>query len=326
MVAIDYDAHQEQYEPDQLLEFADLAEEAGFDMVWSSDHFHPWFHSQGSAGLAWSWLGAATQRVDLPLGTCVTAATGHYHPGLIAQAFATLQILSPNRIVLGLSTGEAMNETPLGFDWPEYGIRRRRLEEALEIITKLWEEDDFVSYDGGRFQLDEARLYSKPDTPPDIFIAANGPGTASLAGQYADGFITVVKGEEYTERLYPAVRRHAADAVRDPDEIETMLLVTASYDPDYEKAYEATKPWWSTTQNVFDRALANPKNIEAEGEKATRAQVEEKFLIADSPETIAAEIERYAEMGYDRIAFGNTSPDPEAFFELMQNEVIPATP
>ncbi len=324
MVAIDYDAHQEQYEPDELLRYAELAEDAGFDFIWTSDHFHPWFHSQGSSGFAWSWLGALSERVDLPMGTCVTPTTGHYHPGIIAQAFATLQVMHDERVVLGVSTGEAMNEKPLGFPWPEYGERRQRLEESLEIFRLLWESDDFVDYDGEHFQLDEAKLYTKPDEPPEIHVAANGPSTASLAGEYCDGFITVIKDEEYSERMYPAVRRYADDAGRDPDAIETTLLVTASYDPDYQKAFEATEPWWAATQDVFDRGLANPKEIEAVGDDATREEVEHKFLIADSPTEIAATLEEYAELGFDRITLGNTSPDPELFFEVMGDEVIPS--
>jgi coenzyme F420-dependent glucose-6-phosphate dehydrogenase len=325
MVSIDYMAHQEQYSPSQLLEYAEQAERAGFEFVWTSDHFHPWFHTDAEAGHAWSWMGAASQRVDLPLGTCVTPATGHYHPGVAAQAFATLQEMHDERVVLGLSTGEAMNERPLGYDWPEYPERRDRLEEFLEATTRLWEEE-FVTYDGDRFQLDDANLYTRPETRPEIHVAANGPSTARLAARYADGFITVIKGEEYTDRLYPAVRRYADEEGRDPDAIETTLLVIASYDPDIDSAREATRPWWATTQNVFDRALCDPREIEAEGEKATREQVEEKFLLADDPSVLAEHLERWAEMGFDRIAVANTSPDPERFFEVMGDDVIPSLP
>lgn len=323
MVNIDYMAHQEQYDPNQLLRFSELAVDAGFDRVWTSDHFHPWFHTDGQSGFAWAWLGAACERLACSLGTCVTPTAGHYHPGMIAQAFATLQVLHDGGIVLGVSTGEAMNEVPLGFDWPNYPERRQRLEESLEIIQALWELDGFVDYDGEHYQLDDARLYTKPEEPPELHIAANGPSTAALAGQHCDGFITVKKDDEYTEKLYPAVSREAGNVGRDVDSIETTLLVTASYHQDYEQAFEATKPWWPTTQNVFDRALSNPKEIEAEGGRATDEAVEEKFVIANSPEGIAGQLEEYAELGFDRIAMGNSSPEPEQFFEVMAEEVIP---
>ena len=172
-----------------MLTLVEAAADAGFETTWTSDHFHPWFHTDAESGFAWSWLGAASQRVDIPLGTCVTPATGHYHPGVIAQAFATIQEMHNERVILGLSTGEAMNETPLGFDWPDYAERRDRLKEALDIITGLWEDDDFRSYQGNRFELDEARLYTKPEDTPEIHVAANGPSTAALAGRRCDGWM-----------------------------------------------------------------------------------------------------------------------------------------
>jgi coenzyme F420-dependent glucose-6-phosphate dehydrogenase len=136
--------------------------------------------------------------------------------------------------------------------------------------------------------------------------------------------MTVITGEEFTDRLYPAVQKYAREEGRDPDELETTVLVIVSYDPDYDRAYEATRPWWATTQDVFSQAVADPREIEAMGEAATPEEVEEKFLIADDPATIAAEVERLGEMGFDRVALANTSPDPEALFEVMGAEVIPA--
>jgi len=247
MVSVDYMAHQEQYSPSELLRYAESAERAGYEFVWTSDHFHPWFHTGGEAGFAWSWLGAASQRTDLPIGTYVTPAAQHYHPGRIAQAFATVGELHDDRVVVGLSTGEAMNEKPLGQSWDEYPVRRDRLEETLEIVHDLYEggaaDDEFVSYDGEFFSLDDARLYTMPERRPELHVAANGPSTARLAARHADGFMTVITGEEFTDRLYPAVRRYAREEGRDPDAIETTVLVIASYHPEYERAYEATRPW-----------------------------------------------------------------------------------
>lgn len=324
MVTIDYMAHQEQYSPSQLLDYAKHAERAGFEFVWTSDHFHPWFHTDAEAGFAWSWLGAATSEVDIPIGTYVTPVADHYHPGRIAQAFATIGEMHDTRVVLGLGTGEAMNEKPLGEPWDEYPVRRDRLAETLGIVTKLYDTDEFASYDGEHFDLEEASLYTMPEERPEIHVAANGPSTARLAARFADGFMTVITGEEFTDRLYPAVRRYAKAEGRDPDGIETTGLVIASYDEDYERAFEATRPWWATTQNVFDQAIADPREIEALGEQATEREIEEKFLIADDPSTIVDEVEALAEQGFDRVALGNTSPDPEALFEVVGNEVIPA--
>jgi len=324
MVSVDFMAHQEQYSPSQLLEYAELAEAAGYEFVWTSDHFHPWFHTGGEAGFAWSWLGAASQRTDLPVGTYVTPAAQHYHPGRIAQAFATVGEMHDERVVLGLSTGEAMNEKPLGQSWDDYPVRRDRLEETLEVVLDLYGSEGFVDYDGEFFALDGAHLYTMPETRPEVHVAANGPSTARLAARYADGFMTVITGDEFTERLYPAVRKYAREEGRDPDGFETTVLVIVSYDEDYEAAFEATEPWWATTQDVFDRAIADPREIEQLGEQATREEIEEKFLIADDPATIAAEVEDLAAQGFDRVALANTSPEPERLFEVMGDEVIPS--
>jgi len=324
MVSVDYMAHQEQYSPSELLRFTELAEKAGYEFVWTSDHFHPWFHTDGEAGFAWSWLGAASQRTNLPIGTYVTPAAQHYHPGRIAQAFATIGEMHDERVVLGLSTGEAMNEKPLGQPWDDYPVRRDRLEETLEVVLDLYESEGFVDYDGDFFSLDGANLYTMPESRPEVHVAANGPSTARLAARYADGFMTVITGEEFTERLYPAVRKYAREEGRDPDGFETTVLVIVSYDEDYEAAVDATRPWWATTQDVFDRAIADPREIEQLGKQATREEIEEKFLIADDPATIAAEIEKLADQGFDRIALANTSPEPERLFEVMGKEVIPS--
>ena len=324
MVSVDYMAHQEQYSPSQLLEYTELAEGAGYDFIWTSDHFHPWFHTDGEAGFAWSWLGAVSQRTDLPIGTYVTPAAAHYHPGRIAQAFATIGEIHNERVALGLSTGEAMNEKPLGQPWDDYPVRRDRLEETLEVVLDLYESEGFVDYDGDFFSLDGANLYTMPESRPEVHVAANGPSTARLAARYADGFMTVITGEEFTERLYPAVRKYAREEGRDPDGFETTVLVIVSYDEDYEAAVDATRPWWATTQDVFDRAIADPREIEQLGKQATREEIEEKFLIADDPATIAAEIEKLADQGFDRIALANTSPEPERLFEVMGKEVIPS--
>ena len=324
MVSIDYMAHQEQYSPSELLQYSELAAAAGYEFIWTSDHFHPWFHTDAEAGFAWSWLGAAAERVDIPIGTYVTPSAKHYHPARIAQAFATIGEMHDGRVVLGLSTGEAMNEKPLGESWDSYPDRRDRLEETLEIVRELYERDDFVDYDGEYFGLDDAHLYTMPDQRPEIHVAANGPSTARLAARYGDGFMTVITGEEFTDRLYPAVEKYAREEGRDPDSVETTVLVIVSYNEDYDQAFEATRPWWATTQSVFDRAIADPREIEEMGTQATDEEIEEKFLIADDPTMIAAEIETLAEQGFDRIALANTSPEPERLFEVMGDEVIPS--
>ncbi|MEM2111829.1 MAG: TIGR03557 family F420-dependent LLM class oxidoreductase, partial [Candidatus Bathyarchaeia archaeon] len=179
----------EQYQPDALLQHAILAEQYGFESLWASDHFHPWGHTGAGGGFAWTWIASAAERTKkMEIGTSVTAPILRYHPALVAQAFATLSFMYSNRIFLGLGTGEALNESPLGYTWPSPSQRVEMLEEAIIMIKKLWNEE-FVSFKGKYYRLKKANLYTKPDKPPKIYVAAGGPRVAELAGRMADGII-----------------------------------------------------------------------------------------------------------------------------------------
>ncbi len=188
----------ESYQPEDLVEQAVAAEAAGFDVVLASDHFHPWVDDTSAAGFVWSWLGTVAARTDrVQLGTCVTCPLFHYHPGLVAQMTATADRLSGGRMLLGLGTGEAINERSLGFPFPGYGERHARMEEALEIIRRLLQGEK-LTYQGTYYQTETARLYSPPTRPVPMLMAAGGPKSATLAGQRADGIITSVKQPEDT--------------------------------------------------------------------------------------------------------------------------------
>lgn len=189
MLQFGYKASAEQFGPGPLLEFAVAAERFGFDSVWTSDHFQPWRHTAGHAPNALVWLGAAaiaTRRVTL--GTSVLTPSFRYNPAIVGQAFATLGCLAPGRVILGVGTGESMNEVPVGVDWPEQSERFARLKEAIELISRLFREE-FVTFEGNYFRTKNATIYDRPDRPVPIFVAASGPAAARLAGRLADGFI-----------------------------------------------------------------------------------------------------------------------------------------
>jgi len=196
LVSFGLNVSQEDHDPVELLEQAKRAEDAGFEVAWSSDHFHPYyhespFHKRASCGFAWVWMGAAgVQTRKIKLGTMVTSLLGRYHPAVVAQAFATLDYVFPGRVILGLGAGEAMNVRPLGHEWLEYPERREHLRESLEIIRRLWSEE-FVDYEGKYFKLDTANLYTKPKGKIPIYVGAKGQKTALLAGEFADGVDTV---------------------------------------------------------------------------------------------------------------------------------------
>ena len=203
-----YKASAEQFGPRQLLDFATEAEENGFDSVWISDHFQPWRHTNGHAPFALSWLGAAGERTKrVILGTSVLTPTFRYQPAIVAQAFGTLGALYPGRMILGVGSGESLNEVAVtASEWPSAKERLARLREAVDLIRRLWSED-LVTYEGQYYRTLKATIDDKPDQPVPIYISAGGPVAAKFAGQAGDGFIcTSGKGDElYRDKLLPAL-------------------------------------------------------------------------------------------------------------------------
>src|SRR5512143_854334 len=177
-LTLGYKASAEQFPPRRLLDLAVAAERHGFDSVWTSDHFQPWRHTGGHAPNALVWLGAAavaTTRVTL--GTSVLTPSFRYNPAVVAQAFATLACLAPGRVVLGVGTGESMNEIPTGVEWPDQAGRFARLRESVQLIQRLWRED-FVTFEGEHYRTHDATIYDRPDEPVPVYIAASGPAAA----------------------------------------------------------------------------------------------------------------------------------------------------
>ena len=190
MLRLGYKASAEQFAPAELLRYGVLAEENGFDSVFTSDHFQPWRHDGGHAPFALSWLGALGARTERVLiGTSVLTPTFRYHPAVIAQAFATLGCLFPGRVVLGMGTGESMNEAPLGLVWPEGKVRFARFREAVTLIRKLWTEQR-VTFDGEYYHTDRATIYDVPEQPVPLWLAGSGPAATRYAGRVGDGYIT----------------------------------------------------------------------------------------------------------------------------------------
>jgi G6PDH family F420-dependent oxidoreductase len=186
---IGYFLSAEEYGPRELVEQAAMAEDAGFQSLWISDHFHPWNDKQGQSGFVWSVIGAISQVCSLPVTTAVTCPTVRIHPALVAQAAATSSVLLGGRFTLGVGSGEALNEHVLGDGWPSENTRLEMLEEAVEVIRDLF-GGEFVTRSGKHYSVDHARLYSLPDSPPPIYVSGFGPKSAALAGRVGDGYIT----------------------------------------------------------------------------------------------------------------------------------------
>ena len=246
VLELGYKASAEQFGPTELLRFSRLAEQSGFDSVFISDHFQPWKHHGGHAPFSLAWLGALgalTSRITI--GTSVMTPTFRYHPAVVAQAFATLGVMFPDRIVLGVGTGESLNEVPsTGMAWPDFKERFARLREAITLMRRLWTEER-VTFEGQYYRTQDATIYDRPATPVPIYIAAAGALIAKYAGRMGDGLIcTSGKARElYTETILPKVLEGRGEAGSRVPDYTRMIEVKVSFDTDMKRALEDTRQW-----------------------------------------------------------------------------------
>jgi coenzyme F420-dependent glucose-6-phosphate dehydrogenase len=333
MVRFGWFASLEEFTPRECLEQVTLAEEAGFDTAWVNDHFHPWFDHQpdgssANGGNCWAWLPAALERTDdLTIGTGVSAIIHRYHPANVAHQLATLAELYPDRIFLGLGTGEALNESPLGLPMPEWGECAKRTAEAIRIIRTLF-EGEFVDYDGQFWTIDQANLYTGPDEAPPIYVAGNGTTAARMAGDLGDGFITVFESPgRVQEELFPAVETGIGKSDRNAalDEIDRSIHIHVSYDPDDEEAaLQPCLPWRGALLPVFfSEDVADPRYIQEHGDLVGVEALEDRFVITTDPQDIVDVTETYVDAGFDHIVYQSHSPDQAAFAEVVADEIVP---
>jgi coenzyme F420-dependent glucose-6-phosphate dehydrogenase len=324
-VKLGYKASAEQFGPVELLEYARHAERVGLEIVATSDHFQPWRHHGGHSPAALPWLGAAAVATERAvLGTSVLTPTLRYHPSIIAQAFATLGVMAPGRVFLGVGTGEAMNETPVtGGEFPGRKERRLRLTESIKLIRELWTSER-VDFEGDYYRTSNATIYDKPDEPVPIYIAASGPLAAKLAGRLGDGFITTSgKDPELYDTLLAAVAEGAEGAGRDPAQVKRMIEVKVSYDRDAELAREECS-WWAALALTPEEKEGVEDPIEMERlADAAIDRAPSRFIVSNDPEEIAAGIRRYAELGFDELVLHAPGPDQIRFLDQFADDVLP---
>ena len=320
-----YKASAEQFPPKRLLDLAVAAESAGFDSVWTSDHFQPWRHTDGHAPNALVWLGAAAAATNrVILGTSVLTPSFRYNPAIVAQAFATLGCLAPDRVILGVGTGESMNEVPVGVSWPDQSERFARLRESITLIQRLFREE-FVSFEGDFFRTHNATVYDKPEHPVPIYIAASGPAAARLAGRIGDGFIcTSGKGAElYTETLLPAVAEGAEKAGRDVATIGKMIEMKVSFDPDHAKAMEDTKIWAALAlPGDIKMGVEDPREMERLAVQA-EPYAHKRWLVASDPEEHVEQIATYIGYGFEHLVFHFPTNEQEEAVARYGREILP---
>ena len=326
-IKVGYKASAEQFGPRDLVDYAVRAEQLGLDSVMVSDHFLPWRHNGGHAPFALAWMSAVAERTSrVQVGTSVLTPTFRYNPAVIAQAFATISLLSNGRVILGVGTGEALNEIAVsGMPWPETKERFARLREAVQLMRELWTTDS-VSFDGQYYQTVRARIYDRPEQPVPVYIAAGGPMVARYAGRSGDGFIcTSGKGMElYTDTLLPAVAEGAAAGKRDLDKIDKMIEVKLSYDRDPEQALENTRFWapLSLTQEQ-KHSVDSAEEMERLADELPIEQVARRWIVASDPDDALAQIKPYIDAGLNHLVFHGPGHDQERFLSQFAEDVLP---
>jgi coenzyme F420-dependent glucose-6-phosphate dehydrogenase len=321
-----YKASNEQFPPRELLRYGVLAEEVGFDSVFVSDHLQPWRHDGGHAPFAMSWLGAlgaTTERIVI--GTSVLTPTFRYHPAIVAQAFATLGCLFPDRVVLGMGTGESMNEVPLGIEWPDGKERFARFREAVSLIRRLWSEER-VTFEGEYYRTDKATIYDRPERPVPIYLAGSGPAATRYAGRAGDGYITTSgkAPELYTDTLLPAVREGAEKAGRDIADLDLMIEVKVSFDHDRDAAMAATQFWGALGLSAEQKSgVEDPVEMQRLADELSVEQTAKRFIVSTDPDEHVERIKTYLDLGFNHLVFHAPGPDQEKFLRLYGDEILP---
>lgn len=327
MLKLGYKASAEQFAPGPLLDFSVLAEQVGFDSVFISDHFQPWKHTDGHAPFSMTWLGALgarTQRVVM--GTSVLTPTFRYHPTMVAQAFGTLGAMFPGRVLLGIGTGESLNDVPAtGMVWPEFKERFARMREALSLMRRLWTEQH-VTFEGQYYQTKDATIYDRPDQPVPIYVAAAGALVAKYAGRQADGFIcTSGKASElYTETLLPNVQEGLKASGRDPARYDMMIEVKVSFDPDHDRALADTKHWGALALSPEEKmSVHDPREMERLADALPVERTAKRWIVSTDPEEHVEKIAYYHGLGFNHLVFHAPGPDQPRFLKLYGERVLP---
>lgn len=315
MFHLGYALSSEEHPPNRLVQAARQAEEIGFSFLLISDHYHPWLPSQGHSPFVWSVLGGIAQATHtLQVGTGVTCPILRIHPAILAQAAATTAAMMPGRFFLGVGTGEYLNEHILGDPWPPADERQSRLIEAIDIMRELWEGDE-LTYDGIFYTVNHARLYTLPETPPPIYMAASGRESAELAGELADGLISTHPGPELVEAF-----QESADA-----EKPRYGQIKVCWAPTVREARETMQQWWpiSGLSGRLHTDLPTPEHFEDVVNLMEEPKIPKDAVLGPQPEPYLEAFQTLVTSGYTHIYLHQVGPDQSGFLNFFQSKLKP---
>ena len=303
----------EEYTPAQLIEQAKAAEEAGFQSLWISDHFHPWNDEQGQSPFVWSIIGALSQVVSIPVTTAVTCPIMRIHPTITAQAAATSAVLHDGRFVLGVGTGEALNEHINGDRWPFADERLEMLEEAIEVMRELW-KGDFVTHRGRHYQVDQARIYTRPAEPPAVYVSAFGPKAVELAARVGDGYVSTMPDGDLVRKF----RELGGGDKPVQGGFKGCWAPTEA-----EGVREAHRLWPNSgVPGELSQVLPSPRHFEQASQLVTEDMVRDAIVCGPDPAGHAAQLQAFEKAGFDEVYIANMGSHYTELIDLYRREFL----
>jgi coenzyme F420-dependent glucose-6-phosphate dehydrogenase len=323
MAQIGYAAMLEQFHPRDLIAFCEKAEASGFSGVMAADHVQPWVPQQGQAAHVWSFMTAAAEHTRGDVGPGVTCPSFRTHPAIIAQAAATMTAMYPGRFWLGLGSGEALNEHLVAGYWPEVAERISRMFESIEIIRKLFTGKD-VKHAGEYYKMETMRLWTMPEQPPPIYVATAGPVTAEKTGRFCDGIITVGAPEEKIGTVFERFEKGAREAGKDPSKLHKILQLHLSWAPTDEEALRNALTEWPNGGMKFPKAdIRSPFDFEQMAKIVRPEDFKGRLLISSDPVAHTREIQKFIDLGFDRVYLHNVGRNQVEWLEIFGKQVLP---
>ncbi|AKB77839.1 5,10-methylenetetrahydromethanopterin reductase [Methanosarcina horonobensis HB-1 = JCM 15518] len=327
MLKIGYKIAPEQFPPSELLQQVIAAEQAGFESIDASDHFHPW-SEEGQACFVWSWLGAAAARTNtIELGTGLTCPILRYNPAIIAQAAATVSSLAGGRTYLGVGTGEALSEYSITLKWPTYDKRQARMIEAIELIRKLWTGEK-ISFDGSYYRTKKAKLYTLPKNEIPIYISSLVPESAYVAGYYGDGLLTVGGKEslDKCKQILSQFEKGAMDAGRYIEKMPKAIEINVEYGVDIEEAVENRKKFWAGAKvhALYLNKIYTPEMSAQNGKVVSTEHIRKSGCFSENPDKQIEFVKKFIDIGFTHVYVHSAASDQIAFIKAYGRDVLPA--